>query len=443
MVKLLHLSDLHITTADAGTQFDRDAKIREALISDLGKEDRNNFAAILVTGDLAYHGESEEFTRVKGWLEELRTETNVSPEGLFVIPGNHDVNRKTVSKDSSIWDLHQSLRKIENYEEQLASLNKKLQDSFDFLAALSEYRAFAVELDCPTNPRELAWVQVLAEQLLEDGSSVRLHGLNSALLSDPDDKKANLLVGAAQFHHFDSHPGYVNVVLCHHPHSWLMDGNQANDFFRNQAHVVLCGHEHDLRCYKEGHSIRVFAGAVHPNPREAKWEPCYHVITLSIQTAEKRVLTVKVETRVWRDKDKIFGPHVQSDGSLYAEEHIDLPPWKASPIAPTEVAASPASAATTPTAPATETMPTTDTNGAFAAARRKLIVHFFRLGTLSRYEAVIKAGVWEDSDDAFDGQARWARVFERAEKGGNFDVLWDAVAVKDATLAGQPNPFKT
>jgi hypothetical protein len=78
---------------------------------------------------------------------------------------------------------------------------------------------------------------------------------------------------------------------------------------------------------------------------------------------------------------------------------------------------------------------------AFAAARRKLIVHFFRLGTLSRYQAVIDAGVWEQSDDALDGQARWASVFERAEKAGKFGALWEAVAAKDETLTGQPNPF--
>jgi hypothetical protein len=88
-------------------------------------------------------------------------------------------------------------------------------------------------------------------------------------------------------------------------------------------------------------------------------------------------------------------------------------------------------------------MTTTPTNDAFAAARRKLIVHFFRLGTLSRYEAVLKAGVWDDSDDALDGQARWARVFERAEKAGKFATLWNAVATKDETLAGQTNPFTT
>ena len=86
-------------------------------------------------------------------------------------------------------------------------------------------------------------------------------------------------------------------------------------------------------------------------------------------------------------------------------------------------------------------MTTTLTNDAFAAARRRLIVHFFRLGTIARYNVVIDAGVWEDSDDALEGQARWARVFERAEKAGKFNSLWDAVAANDETLAGQPNPF--
>ena len=111
MLKFLHLSDLHITTTDAGTQFDGDVKIREALMIDLGKEDRNQFDAILVTGDVAYHGRADEFARAKAWLEDVRKATGSSPESLFVVPGNHDVNQAIASKDSSLWELHQSLRR--------------------------------------------------------------------------------------------------------------------------------------------------------------------------------------------------------------------------------------------------------------------------------------------------------------------------------------------
>jgi predicted MPP superfamily phosphohydrolase len=436
MLPLLHLSDLHITTADADTQFDRDALIRDALINDLGKEGRTNFAAILVTGDLAYHGRTDEFARVKTWLEELRAAAGSAPEAVFVVPGNHDVNQATVSKDSSLWELHQSLRNMPDAEQRLASLNKKLHDPFDFLTALSEYRAFATEHGCPTNPKELAWTQVI-DQSLDDGTSVRFHGLNSALISDAEDKKANLLLGVTQFHEFDDHPGYVNIVLCHHPQAWLMDGNDANDYFRNRSQIVLCGHDHDTRCYKEGKSLRIFAGAVHPNPRESRYEPCYHVIRLAINTDEKRVLRVQVETRVWMDKDKSFGPHIQRDGSLYLEEYIELKEWS-KPQPAQDLGSSPR---TTLPLPAPKTALSIENTDVFAAARRKLIVHFFRLGTLSRYKAVIDAGVWDETDDAFDGQARWGRVFERAEKTGKFDALWDAVAATDKVLAENPNPF--
>jgi predicted phosphodiesterase len=441
MLTFLHLSDLHMTTKGAGTQFDRDFKIRQALLDDLGTEGRTDFDAILVTGDIAYHGSSDEFARAKLWFEEIRAKTNTDPEALFVVPGNHDVNQKTVFKSSALWDLHQSLRDLrKSSEERLASLEAKLEDpSLDFLAALKEYRAFAQEYGCATSCQELAWVQTLDEgKRLEDGSVIRFHGLNSALLSDAADAKPNLLLGELQFVNFSSDPQYVNVVLCHHPQNWLIDDNEANDFFRAQAHVLLSGHEHDTRCYFEGGCLRIRAGAIHPNRREDRWEPCYHVLRISVDSSKIRELVVQVETRVWRPKDKCFAKYVQGDGSDFHTERIPLKAWAGSAASPQiSVSANPLVPVSSPKEVSARTM----TPDEFAAARRKLIVHFFRVGTLSRFRSAISAGVWEEGDDAFDGQERWARVFERAEKNEKLEALWDAVAKEDQTLSGQINPF--
>lgn len=441
MLTFLHLSDLHITTEDAGTQFDRDVRIRQALLDDLGIEGRTNFDAILVTGDIAYHGSSEEFARAKAWFEEVRTKTKSDPEALFFVPGNHDVNQKTVFESSSLWELHQSLRDPKKSAEQrLASLEAKLKDpSLDFLAALKEYRAFALEYGCPTSCQKLSWIQVLDDdKKLEDGSTVRFHGLNSALLSDAADARPNLLLGELQFEHFRPDPRYVNVVLCHHPQNWLIDDNEANDYFRAQAHVLLSGHEHDTRCYNEGGCLRVRAGAIHPNRREERWEPCYHVLRISVDTSNGRELIVQVETRVWRAKDKRFAKYVQGDGSDFHTERIKLKAWT-HPVAARHIA--PPANLPDPISSRPETNVSTMSPDVFATARRKLIVHFFRVGTLSRFQAAINAGVWEEGDDAFDGQERWARVFERAEKNEKLRALWDAVAKVDRTLAGQINPF--
>ncbi len=442
MLSFLHLSDLHITTDDADSQFDRDLKVREALLNDLGKEGRSDFDAILVTGDVAYHGRAEEFGRAKQWLEEVRTKTNSNPEALFVVPGNHDVNQAIVSKHSSLWDLHEKLRNTKmSHEERMENLQAKLKDkTIDFLAALVEYRAFAQEYGCATNCKELAWLQFLSnDKTLEDGTAIRFHGLNSAMLSDGADVKANLLLGDFQFSQFNSDPRYVNVVLCHHPHGWLMDDNKVNDFFRTQAHIVLCGHEHDVRCFNEGGSLRLYAGAVHPNRREEQPESCYHVLQLSVDNTTRRELRVRVETRVWREKEKSFNKYVQEKGSDYHEERIPLQAWTRPVAVPTAAALDGRDTVSTTVGAKSSTM----TPDAFIAARRKLIVHFFRIGTLSRFQAAIDAEVWEEGDDALDGQARWARVFERAEKSSKLGALWEAVAAKDHTLTGQPNPFSS
>jgi len=147
-----------------------------------------------------------------------------------------------------------------------------------------------------------------------------------------------------------------------------------------------------------------------------------------------------VETRVWRDKDKCFAKYVQGDGSDFHEERIPLKSWTP-PVASSRPSTSAEPVIAVPSSPDMNTPIMTP--DAFVAARRKLIVHFFRVGTISRFQAAINAGVWEEGDDAFDGQERWARVFERAEKSGKLGSLWEAVAAADQTLTGQSNPFKT
>ena len=441
MLTFLHLSDLHFSTKDADTQFDRDIKIREALLDDLGKEGRTEFDAILVTGDIANHGLAEEFNLAKSWFEKIRTQTKSNPEALFVVPGNHDVNHGTVFKSSMLWDVHQTLRDPKLTRASLnESLKAKLKDhTLDFLAALKEYSAFAQEFDCPTSCKELAWVQCLnGEKKLEDGTVVRFHGLNSALLSDGADAKGNLLLSEFQFKHFDNDPSYVNVVLCHHPHNWLLDDNEANDYFRKNSQILLSGHEHDLRCYNEGGCLRVRAGAIHPNRSETGWEPCYHVLRLSVDTSIKRELIIEVETRVWRDKEKCFAKYIQEDCLNSHIERIPLKAWVAPEVEPqlSTPKKSETSVSLIPEKTATPMTP-----DAFSAARRKLIIYFFRVGTIARFKAAIKAGVWEEGDDAFDGQERWARVFERAERMDKLKSLWEALAAENQTIIEQNNPF--
>jgi 3',5'-cyclic AMP phosphodiesterase CpdA len=440
MLTLLHLSDLHFATKDADSQFDKDDEIRAAIIRDLGIDGRSNFDAMLVTGDLAYHGETKEFERAEKWFDEVRAKIQLPAESVYVIPGNHDVNRKNVGDDTMLMDAHKAIRAINDYNDRDASVAKKLKDSsYDFLGAISEYRNFAVTQDCPTSATELAW-SLRLPNLLDDNTPVRLHGLNSALLSNEFDQKANLLVTEFQFHRLRIPEDCIEVVMCHHPPSWLLDGNEVDDRYRRYANLVLTGHEHQSRCFNQGPGLRVCAGAVHPARREPNWQPSYNVIRLSIESSgQQRTLVIDVETRNWHKTDLVFVAYPWSGPQGRYVHRQDLPPAR---IAQSQSIPNNSDVPPVTTEPAIvpEEPPTAD-NLAFAAGRRKLIVHFFRLAILSRYQVVISVALYDESDEALEGQARWAKVFERAEQSKKLSALWTAVASMDDSLAGEHNPF--
>ena len=438
MLRLLHLSDLHFVTEDEGTQWDRDTEIRAALLEDLGGE-RSNFDAVLITGDVAYHGREKEFDRATKWFDLILKKCGVPAESLFTVPGNHDVNQKHVATDSVMWDSHKVLRGEQDVERRERLLRTKCEDqSFDFLSPLAEYRAFAAQHGrlSPTSSKELAWSSQLISSV--DGAlPVNLHGLNSAFLSDSGDTKANLLVSQFQFFRLARQFNGVSIVMCHHPPSWLLDGDDAENRFRAHAHLVLTGHEHTSRCYPLGKCLRVCAGAVHPSRGESNWNPTYNVIRLSLDMKDEPELVIQVESRAWHKTDFCFvaSPY---PGSGFYEHRTPFTVLRQTPGEAVRIAKGGALSSNAGTVPEkTET----SSEAEFAAARRKLIIHFYRLGLVTRFNVAMAAGVWEDGDDAYDGATRWARVFDRAERNKKLHALWTCVASHDNELASAFNPF--
>ena len=53
---------------------------------------------VVVSGDIAKKGISSEYDLAKIFLDDLLIAMDLPPERLFVVPGNHDVNRKKYRK---------------------------------------------------------------------------------------------------------------------------------------------------------------------------------------------------------------------------------------------------------------------------------------------------------------------------------------------------------
>jgi hypothetical protein len=454
MITFVHLSDIHFINRDHGTQFDLDQQIRRALLDDLASKpaDGANYDGVLITGDIAYGGKPEEYKRAQEWLDQIFARTGTAAANTYMVPGNHDVDRAFVEPDLPLWAAHVNIREATDPEVWHDHVYKQLvRDPLrSLLAPLGGYNGFAQGYGCfsgmvkTTGPDgaeqpQLAWQRVF-EKTLNDGRRVRLHGLNSALISDAGDAPGKLLVSRFQTSHFERTHGVVDVMMCHHPPEWLMDKAETRDALHAFAHLTLFGHEHDTLVRANAKQVQLFAGAVQPSRRDpAGWLPTYHIIQLRTEANE---LIVRIHTREFDKKNFKFRPRRDENDKPVDEHRVQLSTWTA-PTAATTMAV----ASNEAPEPCTSPMNAEQTIESFMptqseTAQRELLVHFFRLGTPDRYAAANEARLLRDGDDALHPQTMWAEVFRRAtEEPDGLARFWNAVASRTANLKDSPNPF--
>jgi 3',5'-cyclic AMP phosphodiesterase CpdA len=93
----LHLSDWH----QEGRDFDRQV-VRDALIQDIREREKKissdlaKIDFIVFSGDVAHAGKKEEYEAAKENLfDPLLEATGLTTERLFIVPGNHDLDRSS------------------------------------------------------------------------------------------------------------------------------------------------------------------------------------------------------------------------------------------------------------------------------------------------------------------------------------------------------------
>jgi predicted phosphodiesterase len=293
-MRVLHLSDIHFRAPqclDAAT--DRDRPYRTRLERDLVKRVANvgPIDAILVGGDIAFQADPREYVVAQQWLLDLATMCGCDKDRIMVVPGNHDVNRKScvdaptmnahamiaqASEDSREWML----------EKQLAH-NDTGQALFHGHTA---YNDFARKMNCQVYPGRLYWKQEID---LSPDVKLRIHGLTSTLISGrngENDPRGALYLSALQTT-LDPAPNVVNMTICHHPPDWLLDGDDVEDMLNARAMFQVFGHKHRQRVTREASYVRWGAGAVNPSRSERQFDPGYNIIQLDVvgEGADRRI----------------------------------------------------------------------------------------------------------------------------------------------------------
>jgi tetratricopeptide (TPR) repeat protein/energy-coupling factor transporter ATP-binding protein EcfA2 len=335
----IHLADLQIGRGNGAHGWERQLVLEE-LRKDIAAYREYGVPApdaIFVTGDIARSGAAEEYASARDWLLGVAGSVGLGPDRVFVVPGNHDVDR-SADRDRATIRLVQSLRAG---SEQIDAVLQEPEDRARLAARLSRYLRFA-EGFAPGclgahsgDQQALFWAHRLDAR---GGLRVRVLGLNTALVSVDDTDQGKLRLGNEQIDRGLRNPSIERaelvIALSHHPlqGGWLADEENASGWIHSRAHVHMHGQVHNAgsestRSGGGGGLVRMAAGAGRSHS---------YAFAAVGTTAGK--VDLRIWPRAWSEKNKRFVVGVDStpDGQAFATHalRVELGAKKEAPRSP-------------------------------------------------------------------------------------------------------------
>ncbi|KHA77239.1 hypothetical protein NC77_20330 [Janthinobacterium lividum] len=418
---ILHLSDIHFRSPRCmRPDTDPDRPFRSRMLQDIRSQvtSLGPVDAILIGGDIAFKAAPDEYVAAMKWFEELLEVTGCHFERLYVVPGNHDVDRE-IARAPAVKNAQAAIKTAEDqYRESV--FREQFEDTDTggtLLKPLAAYNDFAKVFSCQIySPDHLYWKQDLE---LSDSVRLRLNGLTSTMLSGiggGDDKRTQLYLSPLQTV-LDPEDNVVNLVIAHHPPDWCLDMDAIEDDINDRAAIHLFGHKHRQRVVLANGHIRIGAAAVNPDRNEIGFEPGYNLIKIDVSGAGAgRMLDVEVHLRHLQRNPEQYRARLNGDDPVFRHQ-IAIPEQTNSRVAncflPQTSPKVPV-AAMVPTVPA-PTHPTADTEAAMSdESTRNLVYRFWQLSISGRREIAEKLGLLETGEMSLPEPQRYGIALLRA-----------------------------
>lgn len=341
----LHLSDIHFGHGAASDKWDQKLVLCK-LQEDIESSIKNGFQkpdVVFMTGDIANTGDvnpdstskilgSSEYEAAGNWLSTLSTAIGIDNQSIYMVPGNHDIQRDVAIKNRNLNRLLDNLREhresidevLDNPEER-QTLKSRMNNFIQFS------RNYAPNCLSDTLCEDLLyWQHTLKTSL---GFCVRVIGLNTAILSTGDSDKKKLFLGSEQLGKLISpdsteQTGLV-IALSHHPFNWLNDERNVCSWVQSNCHIHLHGHLHENNstCFQTGGGseiINACAGSVHADNGDfVKYG--YTRASIIADSSEKKI-KLRIWARTWSDNNKDFRADVDNifKGKDFAEYNLNL-----------------------------------------------------------------------------------------------------------------------
>lgn len=427
---ILHLSDIHFRSPQClRPDTDPDKTFRTRMLQDIRSQVQKLGAvhAILIGGDIAFKAEKDEYDAAMTWIEDLLKISRCPIARVYVIPGNHDIDRGIVAKTPSVKNAQAAIVSA-SPDRREATLREQFEDvetGGALLKPMAAYNEFAKFFGCQIySPDHLYWKQDLE---LEGSVRLRLHGLTSTILSGrngDDDTKGQLYLSPLQTG-LDPEDNVVNLVIVHHPPDWYLDTDEIEDDFNDRAAIHLFGHKHRQRVSRDNRYIRIGAPAVNPDRNENGFEPGYNLIDVSVSGAGvKRQLKIEAHLRYLQRNPEQFVPRLDGQDPVYRHQ-ILIPDqtvienainWVVAPaelkvamsVPPTHAAASAAVDAEA---------------GMGDEPTRNLVFRFWKLKMSGRREIAQKLKLLEKNEMSIPEPERYGRALLRAGERNLLEAL--------------------
>jgi predicted MPP superfamily phosphohydrolase len=320
LFRWIHLSDIHTGHGDRAYGWDQ-SLVLEEIVRDIALQRKIQpeppFDAVLVTGDIANTGSGRsptEYEDAAKWLRQVGEAAGVLPAQIFLVPGNHDVDRGA-DKDAAVKELVTDLR------EGKKSLDDALEDPAQravLARRMERYLAFAGAFGPAGAADRVHWVHRFVAR---SGLAVRLVGLNTTLLAAGDDDQGKLRVGMKQTRLAIENIQENELILAlgHHPlgGGWLADQAEIEPWLRKYVHALLTGHVHvanadESRSGSGSTFLRVVAGSAHGD-KMPPGIPAGHGYSLgAIVRGDDGLAHVRITPRKWSAPNVSFRPDVDN-----------------------------------------------------------------------------------------------------------------------------------
>lgn len=416
---LVHLSDIHFPDT-GGDYYDLDDNLRNEVEIDLKAlldEVDCPPDAILVTGDIAKAGAGSEYAIATDWLQTLHNTLGCPPQNVWVVPGNHDADRRVVKENQAL-KLVRDAVSDEPETTRAAKLSDLLRSSDGlFFSPLTEYNRFAAPYQCEISARTPYWDSEL-EGL--GGINLRLRGMNSTLMCNMPGKRDEpgaLILGEFQVPR--RLPGAVQLSLCHHPIDWLWDASSVGALLDRSTQIQLFGHVHEHQVDVNDSRIRLVAGAVHPH-RSHDWAPGYNCLRVTHNVdAKEPSIVVTVFPRIWSAAEGRFVSSLPDSNSESHQLRIHDNP---------QPEGSKGQTMTQPTTGET----TTSSRGQL---QRNLAFCYLRLSYVDRVSIAQELGLLDQDDEQCADVEKFRNILRRVHERGLESEFTDKI---DQIYEGRP-----